>query len=101
MATNTYLVITDGTTTVTIADGAGGATNYKFAYGTWAPAVAPLRRSQLGGRGPYGDVIEEMQLHITGSTVPNALANLATLAQLLDQAERWSRGENVSAVLIK
>ena len=54
MATNTYLVITDGTTTATIADGSGGSVsgNYRLVDESWAPAVAGLRRSPFGGVGP-------------------------------------------------
>ena len=101
MATDSYLVITDGTTTVTIADGSGGSTNYQLARGTWAPRVAGQRRSELGGRGPYEDVVEEMQLNITGSSIDAALANLSVLTNLIDQADRWSDNENTCAVLLK
>ncbi len=101
MATNSYLVLSDGTTTVTIADGASGSTNYRLARGTWAPQVAGLRRNRLGGRGPYDDVTEEFELNITGSSVDAALANLQTLNMLFDQAERWYRNENTCVVLVK
>lgn len=102
MATDLYLVITDGSTTVTIADGLGGATNYKLHYGGWAPTIAGRRRSSLGGRGPYEDAIEEMVLDIYGATAAAAYANLRTLISLLDQADRWSNNEtNFSAVLLK
>jgi hypothetical protein len=101
MSTNQYLVITDGTTTVTIADGGGGVSNYRLLRGTWAPNIAGLRRSQLGGNGPYDDVTEEMQLIITGATAEAALTNIQTLYALLEQADRWARGESVTAVKIK
>ena len=102
MATTTYLVITDGTTTCTFADGAAtpGATNYEVAYGGWSPTVAGLRRSQLGGRGPYDDVVETMQINVTGSSAANALANLQTLVRIIDQAERFGRGESEAPVTI-
>lgn len=96
-----YLVITDGSTTITIADGSGGATNYVLSRGTWSPQIAGLRPSSLSGRGPYNDVVEEMQLNITGSTPAAAMTNLSTLTALLEQADRWYKGENVSPVLIK
>lgn len=101
MATQLYLVLTDGTTTITIADGAGGLTNYRLAYGSWSPAVAGLRSNQLAGRGPYDDVEENLTLNIYGTSAANAYANLQTLARLLYQAERWMRGESVTAVLMK
>lgn len=90
---NPYLVITDGTTTVTIADGSGGNTSYILEPGNWTPAVAGLRRGQLGGAGPYEDVVEEMILHIKGADAATAYANLDTLNRLLDAAARWYRGE--------
>lgn len=101
MAAEPYLVITDGTDTCTFSDGAGGATNYIVASNSWAPVISRLRRSALGGHGPYEDVVEEWDIHVTGASVPAALANLAVLARLLEKAERWARGENLSPVLVK
>lgn len=95
-----YLAITDGTTTCTILDGAGGTTNYALLNNTWAPAIASLRASALGGRGPYEDVVEELDLTIVGATAAAALTNLATLNRLLDQAERWTRGETGAAPVV-
>ena len=91
------LKITDGTTTADLTD----QTNYQLVDGGWAPSVAPLRKSTLGGSGPYEDVIEEIVVNVHGTTAATCLANLAKLSQLLDQAERWSRGEPVSAVKIQ
>jgi hypothetical protein len=95
-----YLVLTDGTTTITLADGAGGVTNYPPTRDMWAPAVAGLSPGAFG-RGPYADVAEEIEINIRGATPAVAMANLVTLASLLDQAERWYRGENVNAVLLQ
>lgn len=98
-----YLVMTDGTLTATFADGSGGLTSYAPINGTWAPAIAGLRKSTLGGRGPYNDVVETWDLNIRGADAATALANLETLTRLLDQAERWWRmGQNIfSPVLLK
>lgn len=96
-----YLVITDGTTTVTIQDGSGGATNYPLVRDGWAPAIAGLRASPLAGYTPYDDVTETLNIEINGSTAATALANLATLMRLLEQAARWYRGENETAVVLK
>lgn len=98
---NPYLVITDGTVSVTIQDGSGGATNFPLVRDGWAPAIAGLRTSALSGQTPYEDVVEQMTIEINGSTAANALANLVTLRKLLEQAERWYRGENETAVLVK
>lgn len=96
-----YLVLTDGTTTITFQDGAGGDTNYPLHRQEWAPVIAGLRRSQVGGRTPYEDVVEQLTLAIRGTSAPDAYTKLAALARLLEQAERWARGENVSAVVVK
>jgi hypothetical protein len=101
VATNTYLAFTDGTTSCVFHDGSNGATFYRVDDGGWAIGVANARRAQLGGRGPYDDVAEEMTLTVVGSTAQVAIDNLETLNNLMDQAGRWSRGENVSAVLVK
>lgn len=103
MATNTYLVLTDGTTTVTIADGSGGSVsgNYRLVDESWSPAVAGLRRSQLGGVGPYEDVAESMDIAVSGSSVAACFSYISTLTNLINQSEQWYRGDNVSPVLIK
>lgn len=97
-----YLALTDGTDTVTFMDGAGGTPNWPLAENGWAPAIAGLRTSPLGGRGPYADVEEQLTCNILGTTAALCYANLDTLARLLDKAERWwLRGETISPVLLK
>ena len=97
-----YIAITDGTTTVVFSDGANGAVNYPIERGRWAPQIPPLRMGQLGGRTVYDDVVEELEIYVTGASASAAMANLATLNGLLDQAERFTRfGENVAPVLFQ
>src|SRR6266536_4943306 len=96
-----YLVITDGTDTVTIQDGAGGLTSYALVADTWAPATATRRVSALGGQLSYTDIAEELELTIRGADTATAYDNLQKLTRLLDKADRWSGDENVSPVLIK
>ncbi|CUS05401.2 protein of unknown function [Candidatus Promineifilum breve] len=75
--------------------------NPAYRVTSWAPAVATRRVGELGGRGPYGEVVEEMTLFIgaTPSPTPSTPAqNLSRLFSLMDQAERWSRGERVAPV---
>jgi hypothetical protein len=91
------LKITDGTTTADLND----VLNYQLVEKGWAPTVAPLRRATLGGSGSYEDVAEEIVVNVLGSSAGLCLANLAKLSQLLDQAERWWRGENVAAVRLQ
>lgn len=97
---NEYFVITDGTTTCTFSDGSAGNTDYRLVDG-WAPAVAHLSKSQLGGRGPYEDVTEQADILVKGASWNTAKDNVAALERLMQQAVRWARGENVAVVLVK
>ena len=98
-----YLAIMDssGSPSVVFADGTGRRTDYFLTRNDWAPAIAGLREDQLGGQGPYAEVVEEWECNILGETPAIAQANLATLARLLEQADRWRKGESVNAVLFK
>lgn len=94
-----FLQITDGATTCAIADGSGGATSYRLVYDKWEPQIAGLN---LGDVGPvYQRVQEDLTLDVHGTSVANAYANAQALVQLLHQAARWARGENVNPVLCK
>lgn len=94
--TTPYLHITDGTTDLNLLDG----TNYGLPRGIWAPRVAVRKRSTLGGR-PYTTVVEEIPLNVRGATAAAAMANLAALSRLLDQAQNWYDDESEAPVLIK
>lgn len=91
----TTLEISDGTTTVSLLAGNAGL---QLREGGWSPAVAPPIQSDLGGRGAWADVVERIEVLLTGSAGMTALYNLSSL---LHQAERWARGEPVSAVYIR
>jgi hypothetical protein len=80
-------------TTVTV-DFIGG-TEYRVS--SWSPAVARRRTGNIGGRGPYAEVDEEMTITITGAS---ALTRLEQVRLLLDQGERWNRGEAVYPVFL-
>lgn len=95
----TYAALTDGTTTITFAS-PGTLGWYRIETG-WTPKVAGLRQNQLGGRGPYEDVTEEIPVSIGGSTAAHMYANLSALQALLQQSNSWYRGEAASAVLFK
>lgn len=86
------LKISDGTTTVDFVSSTSG-----YAVSRWNPVVARRRDNLLGGRGPYQDVDEEMEITIYGT---DALSKLSTLQSLMEQATRWERGEDVDAVLL-
>lgn len=102
-----YLAISDGTTTVTIADGTvsalgvPGSTNYPLVRDQWAPNVATVKQSLLGGN-KYTDVIEEIVIHIKGVDEATLYSSVQTLNNLLEQATRWAKGEkNATPVVIK
>lgn len=106
MANGLFLRLNGGSTggTITLADGSGtpDATGYRLALDGWAPAIAPLRQSTLGDATEYGNVVETLQLHITGATQAAALSNFNALRVMLDQADRWYRGnESVSPVILE
>ena len=67
-----------------------------YRVSAWSPAVARRRAGELGGRGPYEDVTEELIITIGGAT---AMTKLRSLVGLLEQATRLGRGEPVGAVL--
>lgn len=77
------LELTDGTTTVNFL----GSSVYLTNAG-WAPAVARRRRSELGNRSDYENVVEEITVNVTG-----ALTALRQINELLDQAHRWYLGD--------
>jgi hypothetical protein len=100
---NPYLVLTDGTDTVTFADGAGGQTGYPLVARTWAPAIAAQKRSSLGGVTPYDPVAETIQINIVSTvSAADCYAKLAVLTRLLDKADRWwLKMDNISPVTLK
>lgn len=82
------------TKTANLVDGA----NYTLIDGGWAPRVPPRLINLLGGRGAYEEPEERLEVNVFGPTGALALANLAKLSQLLDQAEAWNAGDNVAPV---
>lgn len=92
------LQISDGTTTI---DFLGSSYKTLQAGAGWAPKIARRRRSQMGGRSVYEDVVETMAIQVSGTSESNCLANLQTLAELLDQAEAFGLGEGVTAVYLE
>lgn len=95
-AAYTTLTLTGGAATRNLVDG----TNYSLVADGWSPSVPGLRRSALAGSGPYDDATEEIMINVRGSTGAIAHANLLALADDLDQAYRWRRGEGVDPILL-
>lgn len=88
-ATFTTIALSDGVTTLNLGSGAA----YEVRDDGWAPQVAARRRDDLGGKGSYEDVDEEMIVSVLGSTGTVMLTNAAALSQMLDQADAWSAGD--------
>ena len=91
-----YAKLTDDTTSVEFR--LTSNVGYMMVRDDWAPAIAPLRAGELGGRGPYEEVAEEFTIDIVGTSPADALTKLRTLNLLLEQATRFYRWENVAPV---
>jgi hypothetical protein len=92
-----FLEITDGT----VATACELTNGVDYALVSYAPGVAPLRDSLLGGAGPYQEVTDTITVHAMGTTAALAYAAAEKLNTLLDQARRWWDGERVTAVQIR
>lgn len=96
------LRLTDGSVVCDLIWHSSANRRYMLVRDGWAPAVPPLRLSELGGIGPYENTIEEIEVNVIGASPAEALANLGALSRLLDQAERWWRYDaSVSLVQIQ
>lgn len=91
-----YLVMSDGVDTVTFQAGDGSVGNYPLIRDQWSPNIPALRRSPIGGRGPYEDVIEELNISIRDTTAAGVFSRLDILTRLLDKADRWAKSEQVN-----
>lgn len=78
-----------------------GSTNDSYLLVEYAPTIAPVRRSRLGGSGTYAEVIDTLTLHVTGGTASECVTNLERLIGVLDQAARWARFEPVNPIQIR
>lgn len=94
------LRITDGTTTCDLIWHSVANRAFIQAREGWTPSVAARQRSrQIGPL--YTDVIEEITIHVCGTSATDALTNLDTLARLLDRAEEWWYGERTTPTKIQ
>lgn len=89
-----FLRLTDGADMVTIQGGSSGG-DYRLAVGGWVPNVAARRMSDLGGFGPFEDVVEEITIHVEGDDAADMYANLDKIIRLLDKADLWARDETL------
>lgn len=90
--------------TSTITGWSGGTldlndhTNFSVARNGLSPVVSQRKKGLMGGP-LYQDVIQPITLFAYGASASAAAENLEKLTAALDQAERWSRRENVDAVI--
>jgi hypothetical protein len=102
MATYLYLALTDGLTTITFAAGTSPTPgDYTINRKNWAPRVPPRRVDDIGGRGPYQEVVEEFEVNVTGASVSAVYANVHALARLLDNAQAFYDGDTASYVTLR
>lgn len=75
----------------------------EYALVEYAPVVAPLRISRLGGSGSYDEVAETLTVHCLGSTPSAAVAAYERLIGALDIAARWldEEADNVIQVRVR
>lgn len=68
----------------------------------WQVRVAKRRRDQLGGRGPFEDVVEEIPLRVFSyDSAGDCLEAVERLVGALEQAYGWRRGANVDPVILQ
>jgi len=85
---------TDGTTTITIANGVSAAPgDYSYNADEFAPGVTQRASDDALGSIPFDEVVETLQLTITGSTVAAMYANVDALATLMERAQRFADGD--------
>lgn len=89
-----YLALTDGTTLIDL-------TSDPYALVSYTATPSALADSELANEGPYTAVEDTLIFHVSGCTAAEAYANVNAVTALLDQAWRWRRGENVTAVIIR
>lgn len=75
-------------------------TNYLVQSEGWNPAVTYLRDSDFGGVSDYADVDETLTIGVNGANAAARYQNLRNLQRAMDEATRWSRGEQLNAVLL-
>lgn len=94
-AAYTTMTLSDGTTTADLVDGV----NYQLLLRSYAPTLAGRRRMNMAGRTPYVPAAESITIYVRGTDGATCLANQAKLVQLLDQAERFTAGDQIPPVL--
>lgn len=95
-----YLALRTLTNNATIASVLELTDGVRYAVGSFAPSVAPLRAATLGGQSEYDEAVDTFTVYALGATAARAVANAETLAGVLDQAARWARGDDVLAIAI-
>lgn len=83
-----YLAISDGTTTLVLANSSAPAGNYALLRGEWTPRVARLRQNMQTWT-TFEDVEEEFEIAVTGATFTNVNDNLFELYYMCERAQRW------------
>lgn len=93
----TTITLSDGTTTINLTDASNG---YNMMRQSYAPKVSVESESRLAGKPYYEDVLDTMQIEITGSTSTQVLSRLGTLTSLLSGSNSWKKGAKSAALTI-
>ena len=93
----TTITVTRDATTLTLTDASGG---YNMLRQSWKPNVGRLSNSRVAGLPVYDDVLESIQIEITGTTTTQVLDRYQALVNIFDGAEQWKYDVNDNVVNI-
>lgn len=98
-----YIALTtsSGTDTIVLSSGTNTPGDYTIVRRAWAPKVATLRESLVGGQGSYNDVIEEMEINVRGATANDLYMNVNRLISMLERAKRFVEQNGVGGEAIQ
>jgi hypothetical protein len=74
---------------------------YALAANGYAPAIASRSKGDLGGKGIYNDVPEEIIIDIHGDTPAEVYGGQQNLIAILDRADAWENSGAREAVILR
>ena len=85
----------------TIVDFGDTTGNYRLARGGYVPKIPPLRRSGIGSRGVYANVVEAINFEVWGSSAGDCYSKLTDLLEVLHYIQRTAFGERTYVYNLK
>jgi hypothetical protein len=95
-----FLRISNGSSNIDFLNGST-ATSYLIESGDFAPRVTTRRGNPFGGVTPYNNVTEDIEFTIMGSSSADCYQKLDELNVMLDQADQYYAGDQVTAVKLQ